>query len=125
MIGISVYQLLIQKFPLKTTKFFGSKEIGTEEVLLAKLEVTLAINYFPPNEIENFSWDVLILHTKPITNGIIYGPPNQSKFLDIFGENLAKPNTSYREISFLGDFKIHLFESERYAPINLPIITKT
>ena len=54
-------------------------------------------------------------HTKPITVGIIYRPPNQSKFLDIFEENLPKLNTSYREIYFLGDFKINLIENGKYV----------
>ena len=54
-------------------------------------------------------------HTKLITVGIIYRPPNQSKFLDIFEENLRKLNTSYRKIYFLGDFNINLFENGEYV----------
>ena len=54
-------------------------------------------------------------HTKSITDGIIYRPPNQSKFLDIFEENLPKLNTSYRETYFLGDFNINLFENGKYV----------
>ena len=53
-------------------------------------------------------------HTKPITIGAICRPPNQSKFLDTFEENLPKLNTSYREIYFLGDFNINLFENGKY-----------
>ena len=53
-------------------------------------------------------------HVKPITLGIIYRPPNQSKYLDIFEENLPKFNASYRKISFLGDFNINLFENGKY-----------
>ena len=41
--------------------------------------------------------------------------PNQSKFLDIFEENLPKINTSYCEIYFLGDFNIDLFENGKYV----------
>ena len=52
-------------------------------------------------------------HMKPIIVGIIYRPSHQSKFLDIFEENLPKLNTSYREIYFLGDFNINLFEKEK------------
>ena len=44
-----------------------------------------------------------MLHTKPITE-VFYRPPNQSKFLGIFGENLPKLNASYREIYFLCDY---------------------
>ena len=50
-------------------------------------------------------------HTEPITTGIIYRPPNKSKFLNIFQENLPKLNRSYREIYFQGDFNINLFEN--------------
>ena len=57
----------------------------------------------------------MIPHAKPITVGIIYRPPNQSKFLDIFEENLPKFNTSHREIYFLGDFNINLFENGKYV----------
>ena len=46
-------------------------------------------------------------HTKPITIGINYRPPNQSISFDIFGENLPKFNTSYREI-YLGNFNVYL-----------------
>ena len=54
-------------------------------------------------------------HTKPITIGIIYKPQNQSKYFDIYEENLPKLNTSYREIYFLGDFNINLFENGKYV----------
>ena len=53
-------------------------------------------------------------HTKLIAVGIIYRPPNQFKFLDIFEENLPKLNTSYREIYFLGNFNSNLFENGKY-----------
>ena len=105
---------LIQKFTLKITKFFVSIEIATDEVLLVTLEVTYNLSSFLPNEIENTTFDILMPHTKPITIGVIYRPPNQSKFLDIFEVNLPKLNTSYREIYFLGDFIINLFENGKY-----------
>ena len=54
--------------------------------------------------------------TKPITVAIIYRAPNQTKFLDIFEENLPKRNTSYHEIYFLGDFNINLFENGKCFP---------
>ena len=61
------------------------------------------------NEVENTKF------TKITTVEIIYRPPNQSKFLDIFEENLPKLNASYREIYFLGDFNTNLFEDEKYV----------
>ena len=56
-------------------------------------DINYKLNYFPPNEIENISFGMLIPHAKPIKVGIIYRPSNQSKFLDIFEENLPILNT--------------------------------
>ena len=53
-------------------------------------------------------------HTKPITTGIIYRPPNQSKSFDIFGENVPKLNKSYRKIYVPSDFNVNLFENGKY-----------
>ena len=57
-------------------------------------DISYKLNSFLPNEVENITFDILMPHTKPITTGIIYRPPNQSTFLDIFEENLPKLNTS-------------------------------
>ena len=72
-------------------------------------DISCKLTSFPPNEIENITFDILMPHSKPITIGIIYGPPNQYKFLDIFEENLSKVNTSYRKTYFHGDFHINYF----------------
>ena len=53
--------------------------------------------------------------TKLITIGIIYRPPNQPKFLDIFEENLPQVNISHREIYFPGEFNINFFENGKYV----------
>ena len=79
-------------------------------------DISYKLNSLLPNEIENITFNILMPHTKPITVGIICRPPNQSKFLDIFEENLPKLNTSYHEICFLGDFKINLFENGKCFP---------
>ena len=78
-------------------------------------DISYKLNSLLPNEIENITFDILMPHTKPITVGIIYRPPNKSKFLDIFEENLPQINTSYRESYFLGDFNINLFENGKYV----------
>ena len=88
-------------------------------------DISYKSNSFLPNEIENITFDILIPHTKPITTGIIYRPPNQSKFLDIFKENLPKLNSGYLETYSLGDFNINLCENGHMFWINLPVITKT
>ena len=77
-------------------------------------DVIYKLNSFLPNEIENITLDILMPQTKSITVGIIYRPPNQSKFLDIFEENLPILNTNYREIYFLGHFNINLFKNGKY-----------
>ena len=78
-------------------------------------DISYKLNSLLPNEIKNIAFNILMPHMKPITVGIIYRPPNQSKFLDVFEENLPKLNTSYRKIYFLGDFSINLFGNGRYV----------
>ena len=39
-------------------------------------DISYKLNYFLPNEIENSTFNILMPHTKPITIGIIYRPPN-------------------------------------------------
>ena len=67
------------------------------------------------NDHFNITFDILMPHTKPITVGIIYRPQNQSKFLDIFEENLPILNTTYGEIYSLGHFNINLFKNGKYV----------
>ena len=55
-----------------------------------KNDISYKLNSFLQNEIENSTFDILMPHTKPITIGIIYGTPNQSKFLEIFEEKLPQ-----------------------------------
>ena len=78
-------------------------------------DISYKLNYFLPNEIENITFHILMPHTKPITVRTIYRPPNQSKFFDIFEENLPKLKTSYRETYFLCDFNSNLFENGKYV----------
>ena len=94
---------------------FDRNRHGGSVACYIRSDISYKLNSVLPNEIKNITFDILMPHTKPITVGIIYRPPNQSKFLDIFEENLPKLNTSYREIYFLGDFNINLFESGKYV----------
>ena len=77
--------------------------------------ISYKLNSFLPHEIRNITFDILMPHTKTITTGIIYRPPSQSKFLDVFKENLPKLNTSYRQIYFLGKNNTNLFEKGKYV----------
>ena len=94
---------------------FDRNRHGRGVACYIKSDSIYKLNSFLPNEMENITFDILMPHTKPITVGIIYRPPNQSKFRDIFEENLPKLNTSYREIYFLGDFNINLFGNGKYV----------
>ena len=49
-------------------------------------DISYKLNSFLPNEIENITFNILMLHMKPIKIGIIYRPPNQFKILDICEE---------------------------------------
>ena len=93
---------------------FNRNRHGGGVACYIRSNISYKLHYFPPNEIEDITFDILMPHTKPIAIGIIYRPPNQSKFLDIFEENLPKLNSSYREIYFLGDFNINLFENGNF-----------
>ena len=56
---------------------------------------------------------------KLIAIAIFYRPPNQSKFLDIFWENLTKVNTSHHKIYFEGDFNIsHTIHCNQRGNVN-------
>ena len=93
---------------------FNRNRHGGGVACYIRSNISYKLHSFPPNEIEDITFDILMPHTKPIAIGIIYRPPNQSKFLDIFEENLPKLNSSYREIYFLGDFNINLFENGNF-----------
>ena len=67
-----------------------------------------------PEEIENIFFEILLPKTKPITVGIIYGPPNQSKFLQTH-ENLAKLDTLKKELYILGDFNMNLYQNQNHT----------
>ena len=94
---------------------FDRNRHGRGVVCYIRSDIIYKLNSFLPNEIENITFDILMPHTKPITIGIRYRPPNQSKFLGIFEENLPKLNSSYRGIYFLGDFNINLFGNGKYV----------
>ena len=86
--------------------------------------ISYKLNSFLSNEIVNITFNILILHMKLITIGIIYRSPNQSKFFDAFEENLLKRSTSYHKIYFLEDFNINLFQNGKYVFEILPTNNK-
>ena len=60
------------------------------------------------NEIENFFIEIFIPKTKPIRVGIIYKPPDQTKFLEILSDSLNSLNMLSGEWHILGDLNKNL-----------------
>ena len=63
------------------------------------------------NEIENIFIELLIPKTKPITVGIIYKPPDQTRFLEILSDSLNSLNMLSEEWHILGDLNINLYQN--------------
>ena len=63
------------------------------------------------NEIENIFVGLLIPKTKPITVGIVYKPPDQTRFLEILSNSLNSLNMSSEEWHILGDLNIILYHN--------------
>ena len=64
---------------------------------------------FFPREIENIFVEILLPKTKSLIVGIIYRPPNQSKFLRIINANFDKLDTGTKESYVRGDFNINMY----------------
>ena len=61
------------------------------------------------SEIENILFDILLPKTKPILIGILYQPPEQSKFLDNLSTSISqKCSFNEQEVYILGDLNINL-----------------
>ena len=67
-----------------------------------------------PREVENIFFEILLSNSKPITVGTIYGPPNQSNFLEILIDNMNKIDSVNNEIYILGDLNINLYINDSY-----------
>ena len=66
---------------------------------------------FVSNEIENIFVELLIAKAKPITVGIVYKPPDQTRFLEILSNSLNSLNMSSEEWHILGDLNINLYHN--------------
>ena len=65
-------------------------------------------------EIENLFFDILLPKTKPILVGIVYRPPNQSRFLERLTSAITNTNDfDNQEVCILGDFNINLMNSKK------------
>ena len=69
------------------------------------------------SEIENIFLDILLPKTKPILIGILYRPPDQSKFLDNLSTSISQTCTfNEQEVYILGDLNINLINSQKHTP---------
>ena len=62
-------------------------------------------------EIENIFVELPIPKTKPITVGIVYKPPDQTRFLEIMSNSLNLLNILSEEWHILGDLNINLYHN--------------
>ena len=68
-------------------------------------------------EIENIFLDILLPKTKPILIGILYRPPDQSKFLDNLSTSISQTcSFNEQEVYILGDLNINLINSQKHTP---------
>ena len=69
------------------------------------------------SEIENIFFDILLPKTKPILIGILYQPPEQSKFLDNLSTSISQTcSFNEQEVYILGDLNINLINSQKHTP---------
>ena len=66
------------------------------------------------SDIENVFIDILLPNSKPITVGIIYRPPNQNNFLELFSEQINNLDLEKNEIYILGDLNYNLHHKGKY-----------
>ena len=63
------------------------------------------------NEIKNIFLEFLIPKTKPITVGIVYKPPDQTRFLEILSNSLSSHIMFGKEWNILGDLNINIYQN--------------
>ena len=69
------------------------------------------------SEIENIFFDILLPKIKPILIGILYRPPEQSKFLDSLSTSISQTcSFNEQEVYILGDLNINLINSQKHTP---------
>ena len=69
------------------------------------------------SEVENIFLDMLLPKTKPILIGILYRPPDQSKFLDKLSTAISETdNFDAQEVYILGDLNINLINNQKHTP---------
>ena len=64
------------------------------------------------SEIENIFFDILLHRTKPILVGVLFRPPDQSRFLERLSSAISNSsNSDNQEVYIVGDLKINLLNT--------------
>ena len=61
-----------------------------------------------------FFFEILIPKVKPIAIGIIYRPPSENTFLNIFSNEFQQIDSKTNEIYLFGDFNINLLQNGKF-----------
>ena len=91
--------------------------MGRGSLLQKKNDVAFRSGGRSSNEIENIFFDILLPKTTLILVGIVYRPPNQSRFLERLTSAITNTNAfDNQEVYILGDFNINLMNSKKNVP---------
>ena len=98
-----------------------SDVIGTETVevsfaILEVISVTYKSIFSEGNRI--YFVEIRLPKTKPLILEIIYGPPNQSNFLEITNANFDKLDTDMKESYIFGDFNKNMYQINNYIVVD-------
>ena len=66
------------------------------------------------NEVENICFNIFLKNLQPISIGVFYRPPNQSRFLEEISNDFNKLYTEKNEVIILGDLNINLLQNSKY-----------
>ena len=80
-------------------------------------DISFSVRGDVSSEVENIFLDILLPKTKPILIGILYRPPDQSKFLDNLSTSISQTcSFNEQEVYILGDLNINLINSQKHSP---------
>ena len=107
---------LHQKFKSMCMTFFVVTETdmqtwtgGGGQLAISEMILVILLNHISLKNQKTF-FELLLPNTKPIA-GTIYGPPNQTNFMEILNENLSKVNKNNVETYIVGDVNINLWQN--------------
>ena len=90
---------------------------GSGVVCYVRNDISFNVRSDFSDEIENIFFDMVLPKTKPILVGILYRPPDQSKFLDKLSTAISRSNNSdNQEVYILGDLNINLINKQKHIP---------